>query len=216
MASSALLIMDVQTGIVERFAGDPEYLSRLATAITAARAAGVGVIYVTVAFRPGYPEVSPLNKSFAALAGSGRFTDSDPATHVHPAIAPAPGEVVVTKRRVSAFAGSDLDVVLRAAGTDTLVLAGIATSGVVLSTLRQAADLDYHLIVLEDGCLDADPEVHAVLTGKVFPRQADVTTIADWTASLSLWLVAAWLRLLGEVLLEAVIALLEPVGEEAA
>ena len=76
-------------------------------------------------------------------------------------------------------------MVLRAGGIDHLVLAGIATSGVVLSTLRQAADLDYRLTVLADGCLDADPEVHRVLTGKVFPRQADVGGIAGWTASLA-------------------------------
>jgi nicotinamidase-related amidase len=62
------------------------------------------------------------------------------------------------------------------------VLTGIATSGVVLSTLRQAADLDYRLIVLADACLDADPEVHRVLTEKVFPRQAEVRTVAEWTA----------------------------------
>jgi nicotinamidase-related amidase len=89
---------------------------------------------------------------------------------------------VVTKRRVSAFTGSDLEVLLRGLGAGTLVLTGIATSGVVLSTLRQAADLDYRLIVLEDACLDADPEVHQVLTQKVFPRQADVTTVAEWAA----------------------------------
>jgi nicotinamidase-related amidase len=75
-------------------------------------------------------------------------------------------------------------VVLRAGETSCLVLAGIATSGVVLSTLRQAADLDYRLTVLADGCLDADAEVHRVLVEKVFPRQADVVSVADWTASL--------------------------------
>ena len=186
MASTALLIMDVQQGIVDRFAGDDGgYLSRLATAIAAARGAGVMVAYVTVAFRPGYPEVSDRNKSFAAIAGSGRFTDGDPGIHIPVAVAPAPGEAVVTKRRVSAFAGSDLDVLLRARRTEHLVLAGIATSGVVLSTLRQAADLDYRLTVLADGCLDADSEVHQVLLHKVFPRQAEVTTIADWTAGLA-------------------------------
>ena len=185
MASTALLIMDVQQGIVARFAGEDGYLDRLATAITAARAAGVMVGYVTIAFRPGYPEVSDRNKSFAAIAGCGRFTDGDPGSQIPAAVAPAPGEAVVIKRRVSAFAGSDLDVLLRARGADHLVLAGIATSGVVLSTLRQAADLDYRLTVLADGCLDADPEVHQVLLGKVFPRQAEVTTIADWAASLA-------------------------------
>jgi nicotinamidase-related amidase len=185
MTTTALLIMDVQQGIVDRFAGDDGYLDRLATAITAARGAGVMVGYVTIAFRPGYPEVSDRNKSFAAIAGSGRFADGDPGTRIPAAVAPAPGEPVVTKRRVSAFAGSDLDVLLRARRTENLVLAGIATSGVVLSTLRQAADLDYRLTVLADGCLDADPEVHRVLLHKVFPRQAEVTTIADWTAGLA-------------------------------
>jgi nicotinamidase-related amidase len=60
------------------------------------------------------------------------------------------------------------------------VLAGIATSGVVLSTVRQAADLDLGLTVLSDGCLDADEEVHRVLVEKVFPQQAVVTTVAEW------------------------------------
>jgi nicotinamidase-related amidase len=185
MASTALLVMDVQQGIVDRFGGDEGYLPRLAAAIEAARAAGIRVIYVTVAFRAGYPEVSERNKSFAAISGSGRFADGDPGSAIHPAVAPAPGDLIVTKRRVSAFTGSDLEVVLRAGSIDRLVLAGIATSGVVLSTLRQAADLDYRLTVLADGCLDADAEVHRVLVEKVFPRQADVVRIADWTASLA-------------------------------
>jgi nicotinamidase-related amidase len=184
MTSTALLIMDVQQGIVDRAGGAPEYLAALGGALMAARQAGIPVIYVAVGFRAGYPEVSPRNKSFGAIAGTGRFADGDPAREVQPAVAPAPGDVVVTKRRVSAFAGSDLEVVLRAQGIGHLVLAGIATSGVVLSTLRQAADLDYQLTVLADGCLDADPEVHQVLLEKVFPRQAEVTSITGWTASL--------------------------------
>jgi len=180
MTSTALLVMDVQQGIIDRFASDEAYLPRLAAAIEAARGAGVRVIYVTVGFRAGYPEVSARNKSFAAISGTGRMTDADPGSAIHPAVAPASGDIVVTKRRVSAFAGSDLEMVLRAGDTSHLVLAGIATGGVVLSTLRQAADLDYRLTVLADGCLDADSEVHRVLTEKVFPRQADVVGIAEW------------------------------------
>ncbi len=181
--TAALLIMDVQQGIVERYSGE-DYLARLAAAAAAARAAGIRVIYVVVGFRKGHPEVSPRNKSFAAIAGTGRFGADDPGARIHHAVGPAPGDVIVTKRRVSAFAGSDLDVVLRSGGIDSLVLTGIATSGVVLSTLRQAADLDYQLTVLADGCLDADPEVHRVLTEKIFPRQAEVSTVADWSAGL--------------------------------
>jgi nicotinamidase-related amidase len=184
MSATALLVMDVQQSITNRYAGDPEYLRRVRAAIDAARKAAIRVIYVRVAFRPGRPEISARNKSFTTLAQTGGFEENDPATAVHPAVAPAPGELVVVKRRVSAFSGSDLDVVLRAGEIDQLVLTGIATSGVVLSTLRQAADLDYRLVVLADACRDGDPEVHRVLTEKVFPRQADVLTVERWVAEI--------------------------------
>jgi nicotinamidase-related amidase len=175
--------MDVQRVVVHRYP-DPAYLPRLRKATDAARAAGVPVIYVGIGFRPGYPEISTRNKIFGALASRGPMPNSDQATEVHPDVAPEPGEIFVTKKRVSAFAGSDLDIILRAGDIDHLVLTGIATSGVVLSTLRQAADLDFGLTVLADGCLDSDPEVHRVLTEKVFPHQADVTTVADWIAAI--------------------------------
>jgi len=182
---TALLVMDVQEGIVGRFADGPQYLDRLADAIAAARAASVPVVYVVVGFRAGHPEISARNKTFGAIAASGAYAEGDPAARIHAAVAPQPGDPVVTKRRVSAFAGSDLDVLLRGLGVTTLVLAGIATSGVVLSTVRQAADLDFGLVVLSDGCLDADPQVHAVLTEKVFARQADVRTVAQWTTEVA-------------------------------
>lgn len=177
--TTALLVMDVQQNIVGRYDSPDAYLARVASAVAAARKAGVKVVYVTVSFREGRPEISKRSKMFGNIAPTG-FVTGDPSTSVHPAVAPTAGEILVTKRRVSAFSGSDLDVVLRAGNIDTLVLCGIATSGVVLSTVRQAADLDYRLIVLSDGCLDQDPEVHRVLTEKVFLRQADVKTVEEW------------------------------------
>lgn len=95
---------------------------------------------------------------FAAAAGGGTIRAG--RSGIHPAVAPQPGEVVIIKRRVSAFTGSDLVVLLSAGDIDTLVLAGAATSGVVLSAVRQAADPGYQLTVVSDGCLDTDPEVH--------------------------------------------------------
>src|SRR5665213_156983 len=173
--TSAMLVMDYQNAIVAMVADTSADLIRnVSAALSAARSAGVKVIYVVIGFRPGYPEVSPANKSFRGLRESGRFASGSPATEIHPDLAPQPGDLVVTKHRVSAFSGSDLDMLLRAGGIDTLVLAGIATSGVVLSTLRQAADLDFRLAVLKDACLDSDPTVHACLMDKVFPRQAEV------------------------------------------
>jgi len=180
-----LLLMDFQHGIVERLGPNPAVVDAADRAAKAARAAGIPVMFVRVAFRPGYPEIAPSNATFAAAAQAGDAYQQDhPATQVHASLAPQDGEPVILKRRVSAFTGSDLDVLLRGAGADTLILAGISTSGVVLSTLRQAADLDYRLTVLADACADPDEEVHRVLTGKVFPRQALVTTTDEWIASL--------------------------------
>ncbi|MFI5938214.1 cysteine hydrolase family protein [Actinoplanes sp. NPDC051494] len=184
VAQSALLVMDVQSVVLSRYP-DPDYLPRLREAIDAARAAGVPVIYVVVGFRPDFAEVSARNKMFGGMkARAGSMPAGDPGPGIHPDVAPAPGDIVVTKRRVSGFAGSDLDMVLRAGEIDHLVLTGVATSGVVLSTLRQAADLDFTLTVLADGCLDGDPEVQRVLTEKVFPMQAAVTTITTWVQEL--------------------------------
>ncbi|MBB4751928.1 cysteine hydrolase family protein [Actinoplanes lobatus] len=168
--------MDVQEAVVARYP-DPGYLPRLAGAIKKARTAGIPVIHIAVGFRPGGPEISTRNRMFGRLAGSPHAGGPNP---IHPEIAPADGDVIVTKRRVSAFTGSDLDLVLRAQNIDHLVLTGIATSGVVLSTLREAADRDFELTVLADACLDNDPEVHRVLVEKVFPMQAAVTTVSEW------------------------------------
>jgi nicotinamidase-related amidase len=176
--------MDVQNGIVQRFAEKPEVMAPFQSAVSAARRAGIPVIFVRVAFRDGYPEVSAKNKTFSALTEHGGMTISEASTQIHYSVAPLSDEPVVTKLRVSAFAGSDLEVILRSRGIDTLILTGIATSGVVLSTLREAADKDYGLVVLSDACLDADPEVHRVLVEKLFPRQADVLTVSEWAATL--------------------------------
>jgi nicotinamidase-related amidase len=186
LVTSALLVMDVQQGVVDRL-GQPALIDRVAEALTAARNAAVPVIFVRVAFRPGFPEVSKANLRFSALAGTAGdgFGEQSPATQICPAITPRPAEPVVVKKRVSAFTGSDLDVLLRSLQVGHLVLTGIATSGVVLSTLREAADRDYELTVLADCCADADEEVHRVLLDKVFPRQATVTTTGDWVTSLA-------------------------------
>ncbi len=182
---SALLVMDVQNGIVERLGDASALLGRLGGAIAAARRAGLPVIYVHVRFRDGYPEISPHNRFFRALKdGTRPMTESDLSTAIHPAVAPQAGDVVVTKRRVGAFSGSDLEVVLRAQGITSLVLAGIATSGVVLSTLRLAADMDFEITVLSDGCADANADVHDFLMAKVFPSQAQVLTVDEWQAGL--------------------------------
>jgi nicotinamidase-related amidase len=185
-ARTALLVMDLQQNIVKRFAdGAAGVIERAAELIAAARRARIPVIYVVVGFRPGYPEVSPRNKLFATLAQSGLFVASTPGDDIVPELRPETEDIIVTKHRVGAFAGTDLDMILRARGIDTLLVTGLATSGVVLSTVRYGADADYRLVVVADCCADADDEVHRVLTGKVLVRQAEVVAAADLVGALA-------------------------------
>jgi nicotinamidase-related amidase len=177
---SALLVMDFQITILEHHAGEPAaVLSRTAGLIEAARKADMMVVYVVVGFRPGYPEISPRNRLFSAVKDSGRFAAGSEGTKIHPAVAPKDGEPIVTKHRVSAFAGTDLEMLLKAKGIETLVLAGISTAGVMLSTLRQGLDLDYGLIVARDCCGDSDKDLHNTLLDKIFAQHAAVVSSAQ-------------------------------------
>jgi nicotinamidase-related amidase len=177
--------MDFQNGIAGRPGMEP-VVEAASNALSAARAADVPVVFARVAFRPGYPEIADSNMSFGAAKGAAGDTMhlDQPGTQILEALAPRETEPVVVKKRISAFEGSDLEVLLRGLGVDTLVLGGISTSGVMLSTVRRAADLDFRLTVLEDACGDTDAEVHRVLVQKVFPKQAHVMSVADWAATL--------------------------------
>ena len=182
---SALVIMDYQQEILARLGdGMPDLLERATSVLDAARAANLPIIYVVVRFREGYPEANPRNRVFAAIKETGRLREGTPGAEIHTQVAPRPEDVVVVKRRVGAFSTTDLSTVLRARDLTTLILMGVATSGVVLSTVRWAADEDYDLVVVEDCCADADEEVHRVLMQKVFPRQAQVVTAATVCAAL--------------------------------
>nr|WP_277348423.1 isochorismatase family cysteine hydrolase [Planctomonas sp. JC2975] len=180
------MIMDLQPSITQSLPDAEAFIGRLLSARTAARDAGLAVAYVRVALTAEEAaEVPESNARFHAAGASGRMDADAQHTQVDARIAPADGELVVRKRRVGALGTTDLDARLRERGIDTLVLTGIATSGVVLSTLRDAADRDYRLVVLEDGCFDSDDEVHRVLTQKVFPKQATVVSVEDFVASLN-------------------------------
>jgi nicotinamidase-related amidase len=187
IAHTAVLAMDCQTGIVSAYVQRPEeFLERASGVLQMARGARIPVIHVQVGFRQGLPEVSPRNKLFAAVKSSPRHQQlfEGAAGAISPALGPEAGDIVVTKHRVSAFAGTDLEMILRAKDTDTLVLFGIATSGVVLSTVLAACDADYQLVVIADCCADRDAELHAALLQRFFPERAAVVTAAEFVDAL--------------------------------
>jgi nicotinamidase-related amidase len=179
---TAVLIMDYQNDIVRMLPENVQVslLDRASTILKKARQSRMPVVYVVVRFRDGYPEINPHNKLFSSVKESGHLREGTAGSEIHDRVAPQPEDIIVTKRRVGAFFTSDLETILRAKNIDTLVLFGISTSGVVLSTIRWAADMDYSLVVISDACADRDAEVNRVLMDKVFPWQATVVTTQEF------------------------------------
>ena len=184
--TTALLIADFYVEMMGSLphAVDRKVVDKTRALQRAARDAGILVCYSATVFRPGYLEISDRNKTFSQRKNSGQEAVGDPVQLIPPSVKPMPGEVVVGKHRVNALFGTDLDMVLRSNNIETLVILGYATSGVVLSTVRYAADLDYRLLVVEDCCSDQDPEVHDFLTQRIFPRQTDVVGSEDVISAL--------------------------------
>jgi nicotinamidase-related amidase len=186
--SAALLVMDYQVDTLTKFmtiAQSADAIACVPDLIATARDTGMMVIHVVVAFRPGHPEVSPSNPVFFnAVKANGMLVAGTEGAAIHPAAAAREGEPIVVKRRVNPFVGTDLEMLLRSNGIDTLVLAGVHTSGVVLSTVCQASDLDYRLVVVRDCCADPDAEVHAMLLDIVIAKQAAIVTAAELAGAL--------------------------------
>jgi nicotinamidase-related amidase len=186
---SALLLLDCQDGVAGRVFGDPgsraRFVSAVRAAVGTAQAAGLPCIRVEVEFRPGHPEVSPANAYFGRVRDAGRLvagTDQvGPMSELADLLEPLPR---VVKRRIGAFPDTDLAVLLRGLSCDGVVLAGLITSGAVLSTACHAADLDYRVTVLSDACHDPTESVHRALLDDVLPMRGDVVPVGDFSRPL--------------------------------
>ncbi len=187
-ASTALLLMDYQPGILSGLKQPERLLQHAANAIEFVRARGGRIAYVRVAFTEAdYASFPPYSLMGARVKAAGAaLRDGSPQAQVHASVAPHAGDIVVRKTRVGAFSTTDLHRQLKAAGIETVVLAGVHTSGVTLSTVREAHDLDYRIVVLADACDDPDPQVHEVLVRKVFPKQATVASTEDFRKMLDI------------------------------
>lgn len=185
-AGTALLLLDCQEGVAGRVFGDDgsraRFVSAVQAAVRTAEAAGLPCIRVEVEFRPGHPEVSPANAYFGRVKDAGRLVagteQAGPMAELAPLLEPMPR---VVKRRIGAFPDTDLAVLLRGLSCDGIVLAGLITSGAVLSTACHAADLDYRVTVLSDACHDPTDSVHRALLDHVLAMRADVLSVAEFS-----------------------------------
>ncbi len=184
---TALLVMDYQEAIVGMIDDSEALVARAAQAIELVRGRGGHVGYVRVAFTAADLEnIPPTSSMGARIASSPQgFMDDAPTTQIDERVAARDGDIIVRKTRVGAFSTTDLADQLAQRGVDTLILAGISTSGVVLSTVRDGADRDYALYVLSDATADRDQSVHDCLMDSVFPRQATVITVDELEGLLS-------------------------------
>ncbi|KVU44203.1 cysteine hydrolase [Burkholderia ubonensis] len=175
-AQTALIVMHYQTDILGLFpAVAPALLANTRKLCDAARAKGVGVYFANLRFSPGYPEVSPLNRNGQGIKQLGLFIDDQTA----PELGQQANEPLITAHRASVFFGTDLEVRLSARGVDSLIMVGIASTGVVLSSVAYASDADFRLYTVKDCCYDPDQVVHEHLFSTAFDSRTTVLSLAD-------------------------------------
>lgn len=175
-AQTALVVMHYQTDILGLFPSvSPGLLANTRRLCDAARAKGVGVYFANLRFSPGYPEVSPLNKNGQGIKRLGLFIEDRTA----PELGRQAHEPLIAAHRASVFFGTDLAVRLSAQGVDTLIMVGIASTGVVLSSVAYASDADFRLYTVKDCCYDPDPVVHDHLFATAFDTRTTVLSLAD-------------------------------------
>lgn len=180
--STVLLVMDVQVHFLDLFPDNSDLVKCINASIAAAHSANIPVIYVVAGFRKDFIDVASNSKLYDMFKQLSVNLE-DP--QVHPLITKRSEDIVITKKRAGAFSGSDLLVLLRAWKIEKLVLLGIETGGVVLTTVTEAFDMDYEITVLSDCCVDRDPEVHDQLVNKVLPKHANVLKVEDWINSIN-------------------------------
>lgn len=174
--------MHYQTDITALFAdAAPTLLANTRQLCEAARRKGVAVYFAQIRFSPGYPEVSPANKNGLGIREMGLFT----ADEIAPELARRPSEPLIVARRASVFHGTELQVRLSASGIDTLIMAGIASTGVVLSSVAYASDADYRLYTVKDCCHDPDEVVHERLFATAFASRTTVLNLVEALALLA-------------------------------
>lgn len=175
-SKTALLVMHYQTDILGLFPSvAPELLANTRRLCHAARAAGVGVWFANLRFSPGYPEVSPLNKNGQGIKQLGLFINDGPS----PELGKQPDEPLIVAHRASVFFGTDLQARLVAQGIDSLIMVGIASTGVMFSSIAHASDADFRLYTVKDCCYDPDPVVHEHLFATAFESRTTVLSLAE-------------------------------------
>ena len=151
--------------------------------LDAARAAGSTVVYTRVAWQPGLADLVVNSPILGIVQQSGCLVEGSELAKILEPLTPQDGDLVVTHQRVGGFSASQLDVLLRCRGIDTMVFAGVATNFSVEGTARQASDLGYRTMIVSDACSAADEATHQASLASL-GLLAEITTSAEVIAAL--------------------------------
>jgi maleamate amidohydrolase len=149
--------------------------------VAAARAGGHPVAWTVVRYAPDLADGGLFVRKVPALAA---FAEGAPGGWGELTLEPAPGEPIVVKQYASAFFGTSLASTLHGAGVDTVVLAGVSTSGCVRATAMDALNSGFRPQVVRDACADRTPALHENNLADVDAKYADVVDLAEALARL--------------------------------
>lgn len=185
-ARTAILPLDLQNDNIAATAGlaATRVLENIARLLEAGRKRQVRIVHVTASVRPDYLDMPKSNELWRALRASKKLIAGTPGAEIHPLVAPRPGELVINKTCVDPFLSTNLGPVLINFDVNTLVVCGLWTNYVVEATTRHAADIGYHVIVVEDCCASNDEENHRFAMERILPTLATVATLDEVLAAL--------------------------------
>jgi len=163
-------------------------LESAAALLNGARAGGLPIVHVRIAFRPDYADLLANCAIFRNVAAIGAVAEGQWGSAFYEGLQPLSGsarEFVVKHTRISAFYGTPLEETLRVLGARRLVVAGVATHSVVEGTVRHAADIGFEVMVAQDACASADPAVHeaSLASMRLVARTGSVTEALRWAAT---------------------------------
>lgn len=169
---TALLMMHYQADVFKVLADHlpDDMLERANTLVQTWRQMGGQVVFANLAFGANYEAVHPHNLLTLNVSKAGIFREANPQT----VLKFEPQDWHYSCPRASVFYGTSLDNDLRARGIDTLVMAGIASSGVLFSSVAWASDADYQLYLMRDCCFDPDTQAHEALFRTSFATRAKI------------------------------------------
>lgn len=144
--------------------GHVRYLSdfkdKAARLLAFARSQGFPVISVRIAFRPDHADVIQNCPIFREVVDRKVLAEGSFGAEFHDGLGPLEGEFVVKHTRVNAFYGSPLEETLNALGISRIILAGVSTNSVVITTAAAACDMGYELVIAGDACSTSDRALH--------------------------------------------------------